>query len=57
VVLTNVANGTSQYDAVNFGQLSALQDQVTDLNGQVSNLRHCQKITFTTLNGACAVVF
>jgi autotransporter adhesin len=38
VVLTNVANGTSQYDAVNFGQLSALQDQVTDLNGQVLNL-------------------
>ncbi|MGF6601515.1 autotransporter adhesin [Paraburkholderia sp. GAS448] len=38
VVLTNVANGASQYDAVNFGQLSALQDQVTDLNGQVSNL-------------------
>ncbi|RZF26041.1 adhesin, partial [Paraburkholderia sp. UYCP14C] len=38
VVLTNVANGTSQYDAVNFGQLSALQDQVTDLNGQVLDL-------------------
>ncbi|MBB5419807.1 YadA-like family protein [Paraburkholderia atlantica] len=38
VILTNVANGTSQYDAVNFGQLSALQDQVTDLNGQVWNL-------------------
>ncbi|SMG56350.1 Head domain of trimeric autotransporter adhesin [Paraburkholderia susongensis] len=38
VVLTNVADGKSQYDAVNFGQLSALQDQVTDLNGQVSNL-------------------
>ncbi|MEX3634175.1 ESPR-type extended signal peptide-containing protein [Paraburkholderia sp. BR14320] len=38
VILTNVANGTSQYDAVNFGQLSALQDQVTDLNGQVLDL-------------------
>ena len=38
VILTNVANGTSQYDAVNFGQLSALQDQVTDLNGQVKDL-------------------
>ncbi|WP_244195993.1 YadA family autotransporter adhesin [Paraburkholderia susongensis] len=38
VVLTNVADGKSQYDAVNFGQLSALQDQVTDLNGQMSNL-------------------
>ncbi|MGF6651158.1 autotransporter adhesin [Paraburkholderia youngii] len=38
VILTNVANGTSQYDAVNYGQLSALQNQVTDLNGQVWNL-------------------
>jgi autotransporter adhesin len=38
VVLTNVANGTSQYDAVNYGQLSALQDQVTGLNGQVTGL-------------------
>ncbi|APA84996.2 YadA-like family protein [Paraburkholderia sprentiae WSM5005] len=38
VILSNVANGTSQYDAVNFGQLSALQDQVTDLNGQVTDL-------------------
>ncbi|WP_184064965.1 YadA-like family protein, partial [Paraburkholderia sp. CI2] len=38
VILTNVANGTSQYDAVNYGQLSALQDQVTDLNGQVMDL-------------------
>ncbi|MGF6985402.1 autotransporter adhesin [Paraburkholderia atlantica] len=38
VILTNVANGASQYDAVNFGQLSALQNQVTDLNGQVWNL-------------------
>ncbi|RZF30340.1 hypothetical protein EVC45_07595 [Paraburkholderia sp. UYCP14C] len=38
VILTNVANGQSPYDAVNFGQLSALQDQVTDLNGQVKDL-------------------
>ncbi|MGF6662528.1 autotransporter adhesin [Paraburkholderia atlantica] len=38
VILTNVANGASQYDAMNFGQLSALQNQVTDLNGQVWNL-------------------
>ncbi|WP_429493984.1 beta strand repeat-containing protein [Paraburkholderia sp. RAU6.4a] len=38
VTLTNVGNGTSQYDAVNYGQLSALQDQVTDLNGQVKDL-------------------
>ncbi|MGF6856045.1 autotransporter adhesin [Paraburkholderia sp. CI3] len=38
VILANVANGASQYDAVNFGQLSALQDQVTDLNGHVKDL-------------------
>ncbi|WP_232624316.1 YadA family autotransporter adhesin [Paraburkholderia ginsengisoli] len=38
VVLTNVANGTSQYDAVNFGQLSALQNQVSDLDTKVGNL-------------------
>ena len=38
VVLTNVANGTSQYDAVNFGQLSALQDHVSDLDAKVANL-------------------
>jgi len=35
VVLTNVANGTSQYDAVNYGQLSALQNQVDGLGTQV----------------------
>ena len=39
VVLTNVANGTKQYDAVNFGQLSALQDQVADINTQVANIQ------------------
>jgi autotransporter adhesin len=38
VVLSNVANGTSQYDAVNFGQLSELQSQVSDLNTQVGNI-------------------
>ncbi|WP_429534998.1 YadA-like family protein [Paraburkholderia sp. WC7.3d] len=49
VILSNVANGTSQYDAVNFGQLSALQDQVTDLDGQVkdfgSQLSNIQPVT------------
>ncbi|MFL9933826.1 YadA-like family protein [Paraburkholderia sp. RL18-103-BIB-C] len=36
-VVTGVANGISTYDAVNFGQLSALQDQVTDIGNRVSN--------------------
>ncbi|MFD2059674.1 YadA-like family protein [Paraburkholderia solisilvae] len=45
VVLTNVANGKGQYDAVNFGQLSALQGQVTNIDkrvtvveGQITNI-------------------
>ncbi|MGF6604891.1 autotransporter adhesin, partial [Paraburkholderia sp. GAS448] len=38
VVLTNVANGSSQYDAVNFGQLSALQGQVTNIDQRVTNI-------------------
>lgn len=38
VVLSNVANGVNQYDAVNYGQLSTLQNQVTDIRGQVSSL-------------------
>ncbi|MCC8397571.1 YadA-like family protein [Paraburkholderia sp. MMS20-SJTR3] len=38
VVLTNVANGTSTYDAVNFGQLSALQSQVSIIDNRVTNL-------------------
>ncbi|MFC0694085.1 YadA-like family protein [Paraburkholderia humisilvae] len=36
VVLTNVADGASKYDAVNFGQLSALQGQVTNLDNRVT---------------------
>jgi autotransporter adhesin len=37
-VVTGVADGVSTYDAVNFGQLSALQSQVSDIGNQVSNL-------------------
>ncbi|MEK6349349.1 MAG: YadA-like family protein, partial [Burkholderia sp.] len=37
VVLTNVADGASQYDAVNFGQLSALSDRVDDLDGRIGS--------------------
>ncbi|WP_446687003.1 YadA-like family protein [Paraburkholderia rhizosphaerae] len=36
VVLTNVADGKGKYDAVNFGQLSALQGQVTNLDNRVT---------------------
>ncbi len=36
VILTNVADGKSQYDAVNFGQLTALQGQVTNLDNRVT---------------------
>ncbi|MCO1370224.1 YadA-like family protein [Burkholderia multivorans] len=36
VVLTNVADGKNQYDAVNFGQLSNLQNQVVDLSSTVN---------------------
>jgi autotransporter adhesin len=36
VTLTNVADGKNQYDAVNFGQLSALQGQVTNLDNRVT---------------------
>ncbi len=38
VRLTNVADGTSQYDAVNYGQLSALNDKIGDLDGRVGGL-------------------
>nr|WP_244110641.1 YadA-like family protein [Burkholderia cenocepacia] len=38
VKLTNVADGTSQYDAVNFGQLSALNDKIGDLDDRVGGL-------------------
>ncbi|GAB7526126.1 hypothetical protein PBS_51160 [Paraburkholderia sp. 2C] len=36
VILSNVADGKSKYDAVNFGQLSALQGQVTNLDNRVT---------------------
>ncbi|MBY4693360.1 YadA-like family protein [Burkholderia latens] len=35
VTLTNVADGKSQYDAVNYGQLSALQGQVDEIHDRV----------------------
>ncbi|GGA18810.1 YadA-like family protein [Dyella nitratireducens] len=38
VILTNVADGKNQYDAVNFGQLSALQGQVDNLNQTVTSI-------------------
>ncbi|RQV08234.1 adhesin [Burkholderia cenocepacia] len=38
VVLTNVADGVNRYDAVNFGQLSALNDKFSDLDGRVGSL-------------------
>ncbi|MGF6605093.1 autotransporter adhesin, partial [Paraburkholderia sp. GAS448] len=40
VVLTNVASGTSQYDAVNFGQLSELKDYVTSIDGRVTTVEN-----------------
>ncbi|WP_413169627.1 YadA-like family protein [Burkholderia latens] len=36
VTLTNVADGKSQYDAVNYGQLSALQGQVDEIHDRVN---------------------
>ncbi|RDS78778.1 hypothetical protein DWU98_21165 [Dyella monticola] len=38
VVLTNVADGKNQYDAVNFGQLSDLQGQFNNLNQSVTTI-------------------
>ncbi len=38
VILTNVADGVNPYDAVNFGQLSALNDKFSDLDGRVGSL-------------------
>jgi autotransporter adhesin len=38
VRLTNVANGSSTYDAVNYGQLSDLADQVSNIDNRVTNL-------------------
>jgi S-ribosylhomocysteine lyase LuxS involved in autoinducer biosynthesis len=43
VVLSNVANGTSQYDAVNFSQLSALRSSWT-LSGIMPSNRPCISI-------------
>ncbi|MGF6661390.1 autotransporter adhesin [Paraburkholderia atlantica] len=40
VVLTNVAAGSSTYDAVNYGQLQALQNEVTNVNTRVTNLEN-----------------
>ncbi|EOH6072204.1 YadA-like family protein [Burkholderia cenocepacia] len=38
VRLTNVADGASQYDAVNFGQLSELSDRIGGLDDRVGDL-------------------
>ncbi|AOJ33189.1 hypothetical protein WJ16_16310 [Burkholderia metallica] len=38
VRLTNVADGASQYDAVNYGQLSALNDKIGNLDDRVGGL-------------------
>ncbi|WP_181146940.1 beta strand repeat-containing protein [Burkholderia multivorans] len=38
IVLSNVANGVNQYDAVNFGQLSELASKVHHVDGRVSIL-------------------
>nr|WP_254617193.1 YadA-like family protein [Burkholderia metallica] len=38
VRLTNLADGASQYDAVNFGQLSELSDRIGGLDGRVGAL-------------------
>lgn len=53
VVLTNVANGVNQYDAVNVGQLSGLQtdlqNQINTVNGQVTNIDN--RVTTLESNG------
>ncbi|VWD62485.1 hemagglutinin [Burkholderia contaminans] len=38
ILLSNVANGVNQYDAVNFGQLSELASKVDHVDGRVSIL-------------------
>ncbi|AOI74958.1 YadA-like family protein [Burkholderia sp. NRF60-BP8] len=38
VILTNVADGVNKYDAVNFGQLSELNDKIGDMDGRVGAL-------------------
>jgi trimeric autotransporter adhesin len=40
VVLTNVANGTNPFDAVNFSQLSDLQSQVTNIDNRVVTIEN-----------------
>jgi autotransporter adhesin len=40
VTLTNVAEGKSTYDAVNFGQLSALQDYATNIDSRVMSIEN-----------------
>ncbi|MGF6448386.1 autotransporter adhesin [Paraburkholderia youngii] len=40
VVLTNVAAGSSTYDAVNYGQLQALQNEVSNVNSRVTNIEN-----------------
>ncbi|QAU22990.1 hypothetical protein EO087_02460 [Dyella sp. M7H15-1] len=49
VILTNVADGKNQYDAVNFGQLSNLQGQVDNLNQTVTNID--DRVTHIENNG------
>lgn len=49
VILTNVADGKNQYDAVNFGQLSDLQGQVNNLNQTVTNIG--DRVTHIENNG------
>ncbi|SIO72555.1 Autotransporter adhesin [Burkholderia sp. GAS332] len=38
VILTNVADGKGQYDAVNYGQFSQLKDQVSSIDSRVTNV-------------------
>ncbi|CAG9264164.1 hypothetical protein BDI4_820002 [Burkholderia diffusa] len=38
VILTNVADGVNKYDAVNFGQLSELNDKIGDMDTRVGAL-------------------
>lgn len=49
VIFTNVADGKNPYDAVNFGQLSALQGQVDNLNQTVTSIG--DRVTYIENNG------
>jgi autotransporter adhesin len=49
VILTNVADGKNQYDAVNFGQLSALQGEVNNLSQTVTSIG--DRVTHIENNG------